>query len=100
MGILNLEMTYKTDTNRVFVSGIVPGSGKLSEKASKLNSTLRHDWNVRKLFFIDNNIYLPDSIATGFTFELLWNKEITRKYFIRVSEIRLTISFDRYVCSF
>ena len=43
MGILNLEMTYKTDTNRVFVSGIVPGSGKLSEKASKLNSTLRHD---------------------------------------------------------
>ena len=35
MGILNLAMTCKRDTNSVFISGIVPRSGKHNKKASK-----------------------------------------------------------------
>ena len=38
MGILNLAMTCKTDTNSVFISCIVSRSDKLNEKASKVNS--------------------------------------------------------------
>ena len=33
MGILNLAMTYKTDTNSAFISGILPRSDKLNRKA-------------------------------------------------------------------
>ena len=40
MGVINLTMTCKTDTNTVFISGIVPRSDNLNEKASKVNSTL------------------------------------------------------------
>ena len=40
MGDINLTMTCKTDTNTVFISGIVPRSDNLNEKASKVNSTL------------------------------------------------------------
>ena len=40
MGVINLTMTCKTDTNIVFISGIVPRSDNLNEKASKVNSTL------------------------------------------------------------
>ena len=59
MGILNLTMTCKTDTNSVFISGIVPRSDKLNEKASKVNSILRHECNVRNICFIDNKHISP-----------------------------------------
>ena len=39
MGMLNLAMTSKTDTNNVFTSGFVPGTDKLNEKVSK---TIQH----------------------------------------------------------
>lgn len=52
MGVPNLAMTYKTDTNSVFISGIVLKSGKLNEKVSKENSI--RDINViREICFID-----------------------------------------------
>ena len=54
MGIINLEMTHKTHTKRAFISVIFPRSEKFHEKDSNINNTLRHKWNVRKLFFIDN----------------------------------------------
>ena len=59
MAILNLAMTCKTDTNNVFISGIVPRSEKLNEKASKVNSILRHECNVRNICFIDNKHISP-----------------------------------------
>ena len=40
MGVINLAMTCKTDTNTVFISGIAPRSDNLNEKASKANSML------------------------------------------------------------
>ena len=46
-------MTCKTDTNSVFVAGIVPRTDKLHEKASKVNSILRHEC------FIDNKHMSP-----------------------------------------
>ena len=59
MRILNLVMTCKTDRNSVFISGIVPRSDKLNEKASKVNSILRHECNVRNICFIDNKHISP-----------------------------------------
>ena len=59
MGILNLAMTFKTDTNSVFISRIVPRSDKMNEKASKVNSILRHECNVRNICFIDNKHISP-----------------------------------------
>ena len=59
MGILNLAITCKTYTNSVFISGIVPRSDKLNEKASKVNSILRHECNVRNICFIDNKHISP-----------------------------------------
>ena len=52
MGVLNLTVTFKTDTNSVFISGVVPRSDKLNQKASKVNSILRHEYNVRNICFI------------------------------------------------
>ena len=63
MGILNLAMICKRDANSIFIS--VPRSGKLNEKSSKVSSILRHECNVRNICFIDNNIYLPNSIVPG-----------------------------------
>ena len=54
MGILNLAITCKTDTNNVFISVIFPRSDKPNEKVSKVNSILRHECNVRNICFIDN----------------------------------------------
>ena len=54
MGIVNLAMTCKTDTNSVFIFGIVPRSEKLNEKASRVNRILRHECKVRNICFIDN----------------------------------------------
>ena len=54
MGIRNLAMTWKTDTKSFFISGIVPVSDKLNEKASKINIILRHECNMRSTCFIDN----------------------------------------------
>ena len=59
MGILNLAMTCKMDANSVFISGTVPRSGKCNEKASKVNSILRHKCNVRNICFIDNKHISP-----------------------------------------
>ena len=59
MGILNLAMTCKTDTNSVFISGIVPRSDKLNEISSKVNSILRHECNVRNICFMDNKHISP-----------------------------------------
>ena len=63
---------YKTDTNSGFISGIVPRTDKFNEKASKVNSILRHKCNVRNIYFClvlyIINIYLPDSIVT----ETVW----------------------------
>ena len=54
MGILSLVMTCKTDTSSVFISRIVPRTGKLNEKVSKVNSILRHECNVGNVCSIDN----------------------------------------------
>ena len=51
IGILNLAMTCKTDTNSMFISGIVPRSDKLNEKDSKVNSILRHECNLKSMFY-------------------------------------------------
>ena len=59
MGILNLAATCKTDTNSVFILCIIPRSDKLNEKASKVNSILRHECNVRNICFIDNKHISP-----------------------------------------
>ena len=59
MKILNLAMTCKTDRNSVFISGIVPRFDKLNEKASKVNSILRHECSVRNICFIDNKHISP-----------------------------------------
>ena len=84
MGILNLAMTCKMDTNSVFISGIVPRSDKLNEKASKVNSILRHECNVRSTCFIDHisprfhcnrsglhlNYYETKNLQENFLYEL------------------------------
>ena len=59
MAIFNLAMTCKSDTNNVFMSGIVPRSDNLNEKPSKVNSILRHECNVRNTYFIDNKHVSP-----------------------------------------
>ena len=59
MGILNLAMTCKTDTNSAFISGFVPRSEKLNEKTSKVNSILRHECNMRNICFINNKHISP-----------------------------------------
>ena len=59
MGILNLVMTCKTDTNSAFISGFIPRSDKLNEKASKVNSILRDERNVRNICFTDNKHISP-----------------------------------------
>ena len=51
MGILNIAMTCKTEINSVFISGIVPRTDKLNEKASKVNSVLSYECNVRNMFY-------------------------------------------------
>ena len=57
MGILNLAMICKKETNSVFISGIAARSDKLN--ASKVNSILRHECNVRNICFIDNKHISP-----------------------------------------
>ena len=59
VGILNLAMTCKTDTNSVFISGIVPRTDKLNEKASKVDGILRHECNEISICFIDNKHITP-----------------------------------------
>ena len=39
----------KADTNNVAISVIVPRSGMLNEKASKINNILRNECNVRNM---------------------------------------------------
>ena len=81
MGILNLEMTCKTDRNSVFISGIVPRSDKLNEKASKVNSILRHECNVRNICFIDNKRISPRFHCNRSGLHLNF---YGRKFFIRI----------------
>ena len=65
MGILNLAMTCKTDTNSVFLHlAFFLRSGKLNEEPSKVKSILRHECIVINVCFIENKIYLSDSIIT------------------------------------
>ena len=52
-------MTCKTDTNSVFLSGIVPRYDKFNEKASKVNSILRDECSVRNISYIDNEPISP-----------------------------------------
>ena len=59
MGIINLAMTCKTDTNSVFISGINPRSDQLNEKATKVNSILRHECKVGNICVIDNKHASP-----------------------------------------
>ena len=59
MGIVNLAMTCKTDTNSIFITSVFPRSDKLNEKASKVSSILRHECNVRNICFIDNKYISP-----------------------------------------
>ena len=49
MGILNLAMTSRRNTNSIFIAGIVPRTDKLNEKASKVNSILKHECNLRNV---------------------------------------------------
>ena len=51
MGILNLAMTWKTDTSSAFIYGIVSRTDKGNEKSSKVNCILRHERNVRNVFY-------------------------------------------------
>ena len=53
------EMTCKTDKNSVFISDTVARTDKLNEKDSKVNSILRHERNVRNIYFIDNKHISP-----------------------------------------
>ena len=59
IGILNLAMTCKTNTNSVFISGVFPRSDKLNEKASKINSIHSHGCSERNISFIDNKHISP-----------------------------------------
>ena len=59
MGVLNLGMTCETDINGVFMFGIFPRTDKLNEKASKVNSILRHECNGRDICFIDKKHISP-----------------------------------------
>ena len=108
MGILNLAMTCKTDTNSVFISGIVPRSDKLNEKASKVNSILRHECNVRNICFIDNkhisprfhcnrsglhlNYYGTKKLQENFLYELAkldWQFDMVGMYTLSKDSIRV-----------
>ena len=93
MGILNLAMTCKTDTNSVFITAIVPRSGKLNEKVSKINSILRYECNVRNICFIDNKQISPrfHCNRSGLHLNYYGTKKLTKKNVIRISKIRLTI---------
>ena len=92
MGILDLAMPCKTDTNSVFITGIIPRSGKLDEKASKVNSFLRHECNVKNICLIDNERISPrfHCNRSGLHLNYYGTKSYQKK-FIRISKIRLTI---------
>ena len=102
MGILNLAVTCKTDRNSVFISGIVPRSDKLNKKASKVNSILRHECNVRNICFIDDKHISPrfHCNSSGLHLNYYGRKKLQEKFFIRISKIRSTIWYGRYVYSF
>ena len=93
MGILNLAMTCKMDTISVFISGIVLRSDKLNEKASKVNSILRHECNVRNISFIDNEYISPrfHCNRSGLHLNYYGTRKLQENFFIRISKIRLTI---------
>ena len=63
MGICNLTMTCRKHTNSVLISGIVPRSYMLNEKASKVIRVFRHECNMRNICFIDDKHISPDSIV-------------------------------------
>ena len=86
------DLTCKTDTNSVFISGIVPTSDKPNEKASKVNSILRRECNVRNICFIDNKHISPRFHCNRSHLHLIIMEQRNYKNtFIRVSKIRLTI---------
>ena len=91
MAILNLAMTCKTDTNSVFISGIVPRSDRLNEKASKDNRILKHECNVRNTCFIDNKQISPRFHYNRSGLSIIMEQRNYKQNFIRVSKIRLTI---------
>ena len=65
MGIFNLELTCKTDTKNVLISGIIPKSDKLNVKASKGNIILRHEFNVEIYVLQIINKHLLDCMVVS-----------------------------------
>ena len=59
MRTLDLAVTYKMDANKVLVSGIVPRSDRLEEKASNVNKFLKNECSVRNICFIHGKRMSP-----------------------------------------
>ena len=81
------------DTISVFISGIVLRSDKLNEKASKVNSILRHECNVRNICLIDNE-YISRRFhcnRSGLHLNYYGTRKLQENFFVRISKIRLTI---------
>ena len=89
MAILYLAMTCKTDTNSVFLSGIVPRSDKLNEKASKVNSIMRHECNMRNICFIDNKHISPRSHChrSGLRLNYHGTKKLQEKFLYELAKL-------------
>ena len=84
MGIVNLAITCKTDTKSIFTTSVVPRSDKLNEKASKVNSILRHECNVRNMCFIDNKHISPRSHWNRSSLHLIYygTKKLQENFFM------------------
>ena len=93
MGILNSPSTCKMDTSSVFISGTVPRSGKYNQKASKVNSILRHDSNVRNTCFIDNKHISPrfHYNSSGLHLNYHGTKKLSENFLYQFRKIRLTV---------
>ena len=105
MGSINLATAYERDTDNVFVSGIVPISDKLNEKASKVNSILRDECNFRKICFIDNkqisprfdcnksglhlNYHRTKKLQENVLYELAWQSDMVGMYTLSDESIRV-----------
>ena len=108
MGIINLAMSCKTDKISVFITGIVPRTGKLNEKASKVSSIMRYECNVRNICFIDNthisprlhcnrsglhlNYYGTKKLQENFLYELAkldWQFDMVRMHTLSKESIRI-----------
>ena len=87
--ILYLAMTCKTDRNIVFTSGIVPKFHKVNKEASKVNSILRHEYNVRNICFIENERISPrfHCNRSGLHFNYYGTKKLQKIFLNELSKL-------------